>query len=100
VYVIRKASDLIGLVNDYAEAAPGGGDELKDMQAAIAEAQDDLKERKEERPTDYYACNGFVTFKDTHQRDAAIYQKINDTEGEFDLSNPPLPNDIIFAPGD
>jgi hypothetical protein len=96
-YVVRKASDLIGLVNDYAEAAPGQGDELPEMRGAIAEAQDDLKERKEERPGDYYSCNGFVTFKGTHERDAAIYQKINDTHGEFHLSNPPLPNDIIFA---
>merc|ERR1712054_728650 len=66
------------------------------MRLKIEIAQEDLQERKENHPGDYYSINGFVTFTDTHARDAALYQKINDTEGEFVLSAPPLPNDVIF----
>jgi len=96
-YVVRKSSELIDLVDNYAEVCPGGGDDLPALRTKIEEAQAELKENKEKYPTNYYSCNGFVTFNDGHARDAALFQVISDSVGEFELSIPPLPNDVIFA---
>jgi len=83
-YVVRKASDLIALVDQYAEECPAGGDNLPALREAIQEAQEDLEERKTERPGDYYSCNSFATFKTTNDRDAAIYQKLKEGPDHYE----------------
>jgi len=105
-YVVKKASELIGLVDNYADIACGLNEDHKDNEDLVAvrtkikDAQDSLKKRKEEshqNPTAYYSVNGFVTFKQNEQRDAALNQRISDTDGEFEMTAPPLPQDVLYA---
>jgi hypothetical protein len=117
-YVIRKASHLIDAIDSYAETAGSLEPEQKQNDESLAKMRDDIEDIQADirerieggqaeldgevvktppRLNDYYTCNGFVTFKETEQRDSALYQRISDTTGEFLLSSPPLPNDIIFS---
>jgi len=104
-YVVKKAGTLIGLVDNYADIACGLSedhkevDDLVELRTKIQEAQDDVKKRKEDsstNPTGYYSVNGFVTFKRNQDRDAALFQRISDTDGEFEQLAPPLPQDVIY----
>jgi hypothetical protein len=103
-YVVRKASDLMNLVDEYCESTNGlTAEQIAEKQEALSELRDriedaqfDLDDAKANRPHDYYAVNGFVTFKSSQQRDAALFLNISDATAYYHLSSPPLPQDIIF----
>jgi hypothetical protein len=101
-YVVKKASKLTALIDNYSSIACGlnedhkGVDDLFNLWPQIQEAQEELENNRDNNPQDYYSVNGFVTFKQSFQRDSALNQRLSDTDGELETHPPPLPQDVIF----
>jgi hypothetical protein len=98
-YVVKKASGLISLVDSWCDISYGlceeekkDNSDLADLETKITTAQEDFKRDR----AILSAPHGFVTFKKNTQREAALNQRISDTDGDFVMSYPPLPQDVIW----
>lgn len=103
-YVVRKSSELTCLVDSYAASvhcleqdhAKDNADKLDKMRDQIRDAQEDFKRGMAEKPHEWYAQHGFVIFKKRIHRMMALTQRISDDFSEFEISSPPLPQDVIY----